>query len=318
MRITLCIVLLGPLLSTTVHASSCSGGYGCTCPQCADSGYSYFCPSNSECYSYEATCGTACQVPCQPTTTCGQTCQQCQQSAYDYYCPSPYNTCYNSYATCDISCPVTCVNTQTCSPNITCTPAQSSSCNSSTQTCCMSSQGEAFCSDYPNAVCCNIDTMSCPRGTICDPITKGCAQPDNGTLACQVCEKIMGTIIEKGCEYACEVFNTSIECIIIKELDLCDWIEKELESFESPQQACGMFGLCGGGTCDCGYCTPQLYGQYCMSVPNTCPPSGRLQARSWHLRGGSALPTPVNKGSGDFCLDGECDSSHIGCCLTCA
>ena len=83
---------------------------------------------------------------------------------------------------------------------------------------------------------------------VCDPITNGCAKPDNETIPCKACESLMNTILNDGCAEACGSFpeNVTIECLIINELKLCDWIVTELEKFASPASVCEMFGLCGG------------------------------------------------------------------------
>jgi hypothetical protein len=70
---------------------------------------------------------------------------------------------------------------------------------------------------------------------------------------------------------------------------------------------------CGGvGTvCACRLCT-QYTQTRCLSVPNECDNGTITDDDAPPPSGLARLSGPLG-----FCLDGQCDDAHSGCCLTC-
>lgn len=321
--------------------AQCSGGYNCDCIQCADAGYSYWCSSNQECYSYDAECGVDCNAPCENVvgcTGCHQgyncSCTQCQQKGYGYYCTTAHE-CYDTETSCDVSCgEAGCLSTQTCAPPMKC---PNSNCQDQNSTCCIDSNLQQFC--VPGQVtCCDYENMTCPIGTTCDPPQGTCEPPPpTPSSECLECQKVMTFIEQNGCtefEDVCSTQFPELLCTVIVESGLCNYI---IGHMLPAQNACEMIGFCGGGTCPCGYCNPTLYGQWCLSVPNVCPGQGAAgQSRrfaqypfnaSSNVRGElipfrsrhqHLVPRAGTRRGADVCLDGWCDASSLGCCLTCA
>ena len=335
--------------------------FGGSCQSCASSGKDYYCASNGKCFDWHVTCAIDCKVPCESTKACNGcsngyncSCAECESSGYSTYCPLA-NECYNTLTTCGISCgsEADCLSTSTCAPRGVCTSSQASQCNS-TQTCCMDDNGSPFCSPYPNATCCQYNQLTCPTGYICYPPGGQCLPlPPSPPADCSDCEKIVAKLEETGCADCSTLFPAlSWLCALIQKLGLCSWIENNVMP---PENVCAMMGFCGEEGCGCGYCRPQLYGQWCLSLPNKCPSKsiqasfGSLavakppqpkknfptpEARNAHFgakikdtvrtleeRHGSVEAYKAKRAAtkfGNYCVDGMCDASNVGCCLTCA
>jgi len=185
---------------------------------------------------------------------------------------------------------------------------------SADQTCCTNDDGSASCCKFKNATCCGLGGTCCPHGDSCDPPTQQCVDFENTTY-CSYCEMVVGYFIDYGCDAACGALPPPVDLICegLVELGVCqdiiDWIDKGL----SDQAVCGIIGFCSSGTCNCGYCTKYVTGR-CLSFPNHCPPSNPF-------KNGPNLPIVKQKYKRDIgqvpCLDGECGSDSLGCCLTC-
>jgi hypothetical protein len=159
--------------------------------------------------------------------------------------------------------------------------------------------------------------MSCPTNHVCDPPTGTCVAPAPQTTGCKTCLSIIKYIEKKGCADLCKVLGDTIVCELINKLHVCPLISKWIAEGWTPLQACGAIGYCGAGSCPCGYCTPPLYGQFCLAAPNTCPssvPSLRLFGQWVDDERRSAKGVKGDQ----FCADGHCTEGNVGCCLTCA
>jgi hypothetical protein len=302
-----------------------------SCTSCKAGGKDYFCTTTGACFDYHWDCSLDCHGPCQPTTSCKAcasgsdcSCAQCKAVGYSAYCATA-KECYDSEETCGISCAKdrNCVPTATCGAAMTCA-ADSTLCAAG-QTCCVSSNATRFCSPFPKAVCCTFGNMSCPAGHVCDPPTGTCVPPAPATPHCTSCMKIVKHIESVGCADVSKEFSNSTICELIVKLKVCSEIVTLLEAGYTPLEACSSIGICGTGSCPCGYCTPPLYGQACLAAPNTCPasvPSLRLfgqwvaDERRSTKRGAAAAE--ARGGGGEFCVDGHCTAGNVGCCLTCA
>lgn len=237
-RVALLLLLLLPM----IVSADCSGGNNCTCTQCNLAGYSYFC-GNSE---------------------------------------SDVGTCYSLDASCVAECSSNCYETSGCGLPIVCSNAQASSCQSAGLNCCLDSTGTPFCTQ--GSVCCNYETMVCSSGTVCDPVSGDCITPNTNTTACEACQFAMKVLYEYGnsyCDKYCDLLPYPFNgmCIVLEKLGInfCTDILEWLESGFTPLAVCEMMplGICSGGaTCACGYCVPQFYGQWCLSLPNHCPSGG--------------------------------------------
>ena len=332
-----------------------------SCQQCAaEHKGNYYCASNGKCTDWHVTCALDCKVPCESTKACNGcakedncSCAECQSQGYSTYCPLA-NECYNTLTTCGISCgsESDCISTSTCAPRGVCTAAQANQCNG-TQTCCLNSNGSPFCSPYPNATCCQYESLTCPVGYTCYPPGHKCLPiPPSPPANCAKCEQVVAKIEATGCADCTTLFPAlSWLCALIQKLGLCAWIEN---SALPPANVCAMMGFCGDEGCGCGYCRPQLYGQWCLSLPNKCPASSAsgfgtlaiakpplpqvhfptIEARDAHyaakiketVRTLEERHTSVEAFNakradvkvGNYCVDGMCDAATVGCCLTCA
>jgi hypothetical protein len=166
---------------------------------------------------------------------------------------------------------------------------------------------------------------TCPHGAVCDPPSGGCVAPAPQTSGCQLCLKVVNYIEEHGCVDLCKelpIPGADILCEIIEDLGVCSDIVKWIQSGWSSVEACGMVGYCGSGTCKCGYCTPPLYANYCLSLPNECPKTSYRRVFEQWMHDERHSPNAAKKkkrlGGTDVCVDGWCDASTLGCCLTCA
>jgi hypothetical protein len=180
----------------------------------------------------------------------------------------------------------------------------------SNQTCCLlDSTGQPGCFAGANATCCGFNDEACPNGFLCDPIKNNCAAINNGTL-CQGCLATIPYIEGAGCEYACQLIPPPFDYVcdfIVKVTDLCERIGNWSTHGLNGVAICAEIGLCGGGTCKCGFCNKWTGDDTrCLSLPNKCPSSVSVF---------DADPEEVDDLA--FCLNGKCDSNHLGCCLTC-
>ena len=270
-------------------SAQCSDGSDCTCTQCNLAGYTYWCSDNSNCYSTEFTC--------------------------DLGCGSSSN----------------CVSTATCTIALTCTTDQASQC-SSDQTCCLDQDGNPFCAQGSKMKCCSYGTLACPATQVCDPAGGGCKlNPPDNSGACTACQAMISHIESDGCSDACDLLPPPADVVCnfaMDQTDLCNTIIQYIEGGFTPYTICEMIPfipLCQSNvTCDCGYCIPAVYGQWCLSLPNSCP-SSKVEAsknNTWHrkektgARSNTVFGSQVN--GTNVCLDGTCDESNAGCCLTCA
>lgn len=313
-----------------------------TCQDCANKGKSWYCPSNSKCFGDHPLCALDCKDPCQDTKSCNTcyegyncTCGQCAETGFSYYCPMA-NECYHSLTTCAISCgnDADCFPTSSCVPPSDCSASQAAVCNT-TQTCCLDDKSNAFCAPYANATCCQVGQMTCPQGYVCYPPENKCLPPPpSPPPECTECQQIVSSIESGSCSKCSQLFPAfSWLCSLISMLGLCTWIEqKEM----TPLNVCEMIGFCGDEGCTCGYCRPQLYGQWCLSLPNNCPAAGARPVkaptfateRDRNEHYGRTIGRVVGRleahkrerGAnriGNFCVDSVCEEEHLGCCLTC-
>jgi hypothetical protein len=299
------------------HAPAAVG----SCESCKNDRKDWFCTTSTKCFKHHFGCALDCHGPCQKTSHCGTcaagadcSCTQCKDAGYSNYCAAA-RECYHSPETCDISCHKSgCSSTASCGAPATC---NATSCQSG-QTCCIDGDGHRFCSPYANATCCRYSNMSCPSAHVCDPPTGRCVAPAPESTKCKECTAVVKGIETDGCTDLCKHFAKSVVCELIVKLKVCAALAELLKKHFSPTQACNSIGMCGAGSCPCGYCTPPLYGNTCLAdkKKGRCP-----TAASASLLGAfAALQQPPRLGArgGEFCLDGHCDEDHAGCCLTCA
>lgn len=126
---------------------------------------------------------------------------------------------------------------------------------------------------------------------------------------CSACLKVVGFVESKGCSASCDLLPPGISelCDVLMDLGVCQDIVNWLDDGMTPQTICHKLSYCGGLDCWCGTCSPSRYGR-CLSFPNHCPSSSSKMT--------SSLPQTSDTEVGP-CLDGSCDSSSLGCCVTC-
>ncbi|CUG92121.1 Hypothetical protein, putative [Bodo saltans] len=306
-------------------STTCYNGYNCTCDQCGAANYAYSCASNQECYSLGTECSAACNGPCKSTQSCSSacsdgyncTCTECNVAGYPYFCPTTQE-CYNIDVACNSECGVSCTSTQNCSLPVACTAAQSAGCPG--LECCLDSEANPFCV-ASGSVCCNYAQLACPAGSACDAPTKTCRiVTTNQTTACKACQSLVSEIESQGCSSAsdyCVMLPPPFDamCALAFEAGLCTEIVNYLAGHLTPLVICEMIpiiNLCATGlTCECGYCQPAMYGNWCLALDAPCPSSSTgVAVKSNH--------TSVKGKGGNICFDGMCDESNAGCCLTCA
>jgi hypothetical protein len=183
------------------------------------------------------------------------------------------------------------------------------------QTCCLSDDGSSpLCCNLPNATCCGVFSSCCPNGYVCDPVQKECILIQN-TTTCLGCEAVVDQMVDYGCDAACDVLPPPADaiCALLNELGLCQQIINWVTQGFSSQSVCIELGLCSGGTCACGYCTRYVIGR-CLSLPNHCPASFLVKET---LPYNSELMAEFKGYHDEFCVDGTCDSTDLGCCLNC-
>jgi hypothetical protein len=268
----LLIALAMIILLATPSTAQCSDGDNCTCLECNVNGYSYFCSDNQECYSEEVECGFECSGSCTSTSNCALP--------------------------------------------VACSASQSSECSGE---CCLDSDANPFCA-LAGSVCCNYAQMTCTSGTVCDPPTGQCVTPaTNYTAGCTACMKLVNNIESDGCsdvQTYCALLPIPFNaiCVYAMNAGLCTTILNYLAGDLTPLTICEMIplmNLCATGlTCECSYCQPAMYGNWCLALDATCPSSGGVARSVNH--------TQRNVGGRDICFDGSCDESNAGCCLTCA
>lgn len=273
-RAALAVVLCMMSLVSSASAQ-CSDGDNCTCSECNVDGYSYWCEDNQECYSVGAEC--------------------------------------------DFECSGSCTSTQNCSLPVACSASQSAGCSG--QECCLDSDANPFCAPA-GSVCCNYNQMTCTAGTACDAPTGSCVTPPtNYSSSCQQCMSLINKIESDGCSDAqtyCDMLPIpfNLMCVYLMKGGLCEKIVQYLAGDLTPLTICEMIpllNLCATGlTCECGYCQPAMYGNWCLALDATCP-SSASGAKGLLSRNGTAHVSGKN-----VCFDGTCDESNAGCCLTCA
>jgi hypothetical protein len=178
------------------------------------------------------------------------------------------------------------------------------------QTCCvLDSTGQPGCFAGANATCCGFHDEACPSGFVCDPIKNNCAPVDNSTL-CEGCLETVPVIESAGCEYACQLIPPPFDYVcdfVVKATNLCERIGNWTTHGLNAAAICGEIGLCGGGSCKCGFCTKWTGNDTrCLSLPNKCPSGFEALADA-----------DADAEDLAICLNGKCDASSIGCCLTC-
>mmetsp|Transcript_688 Transcript_688/g.2032 ORF Transcript_688/g.2032 Transcript_688/m.2032 type:complete len:163 (-) Transcript_688:99-587(-) len=139
----------------------------------------------------------------------------------------------------------------------------------------------------------------------------------NANAYCEVCVEVAEQIVEKGADAACDAVGLEPPLS-----ELCGWIAshaaeellKLLGNGYSYETACKQIGLCPHlGNCDCGECASASSGR-CLSLPNKCPRAGNPLLSV--AKQAEFMQQNLRAESG-FCVDGSCDSGHVGCCLTC-
>mmetsp|Transcript_17602 Transcript_17602/g.44852 ORF Transcript_17602/g.44852 Transcript_17602/m.44852 type:complete len:181 (-) Transcript_17602:141-683(-) len=126
---------------------------------------------------------------------------------------------------------------------------------------------------------------------------------------CSICETVVGAVAKAGaagCSSVCALIglppplNKICEFIVATSCEkILDWIGEGSTS----ELICHKLSFCGID-CVCGGCTPDVFNDRCLSVPNHCP----------------APNTTITSGrtsTNTFCLDGVCSADTLGCCLTC-
>ena len=140
---------------------------------------------------------------------------------------------------------------------------------------------------------------------------------------CEACTEILGLVENKTCAElpaVCAKLPAGIAVTIcdflFDDTSVCSDIVKWLENGATPTQACQDIGLCSGGSCSHGLCTAAVAAlsntkKYrCLSLPNSCGHNVTTTAEPAFMKVGA------HEHSGKFCVDGECETKHIGCCLT--
>jgi hypothetical protein len=326
------------VLFASVAAACGSDGSGCTCTQCGEEGYTYYCPNNNECYSSLDTCND-----------------------------DPFGSCSG-----------TCVATKSCHAPLACSPAQQASCGSGTccinadtfQTFC--APANATCCNWHDNYCPNEAACDPPTGTCLPP------QPaQNQTLGCSLCVQAVTYVQNSAegdvCSAICTFVSTTEPALsaicgkLMNWTGLCGWLEAQIANDVSPQDVCNMVGLCSQapGTCSCGYCTPAWYGQWCLATPNVCPANAsatrqrtvenphyaKRHVSEWnfvpaitamdafaaqqndvtvpslgtlremrlpiHIESPAMAVLKNKLRATEYCVDSMCDDQYQGCCLTC-
>lgn len=99
---------------------------------------------------------------------------------------------------------------------------------------------------------------------------------------------------------------------------LAEWIIGEFSHGVNATTICREVGLCSSQGCDCGECSSVSAAQgRCLRVPHRCPSSNPLLAASQERSPVEVVPKSEKPVDTEFCVDGVCDDSTIGCCLTC-
>lgn len=206
----------------------------------------------------------------------------------------------------------------------------SASC-STNQTCCLNGNGTSTCCKYANAVCCGLDSpLCCPENHVCDPVANQCIPPDNSPI-CDACTKVIALANSSGCSLLCTKLpvQMALVCEVIQKLGICQDIISWIINGETPYQICGWLhipnkkGFCYSGTCPCGYCTESFYDR-CLSLPNHCPskavhhqPLNALLPKNSNSQSSLLYKKNIKNKKVGICLDGKCQASKEGCCLTC-
>lgn len=135
---------------------------------------------------------------------------------------------------------------------------------------------------------------------------------------------------------------------------LADYILKQLDKGFNATNICRTIGMCSARGCPCGECQSAQFSARCLRFPNDCPSSDnnpliapatptpssssphamsaatvdslRAKLKGVKTQAAAALrgflrhlkpSQDTNNHNLGFCLDGTCDSSHVGCCLAC-
>lgn len=192
-------------------------------------------------------------------------------------------------------------------------------------TCCVLSSGKFGCFPGANDTCCGVNDSACPHGNVCDPIKNQCSPVDNSTL-CTGCTYVVDLLDEYGCNYACHALPPPFGTIchfIVSATSLCERILNWTTHGVGSTAICAELSFCGGGSCKCSYCS--IYAETrCLSLPNKCPDdvSGAAAAFATAARaqsdaGDAALLSDAADDARALCIDGSCNNSTVGCCLTC-
>lgn len=191
-------------------------------------------------------------------------------------------------------------------------------------TCCVLSSGKFGCFAGANDTCCGINDSACPHGDVCDPIKNQCSPVDNSTL-CAGCTYVVDLLDEYGCNYACHALPPPFGTIchfIVSATSLCERILNWTTHGIGSTAICAELSFCGGGSCKCSYCS--IYAETrCLSLPNKCPDdvSGAAAAFATAARAQTDAAVAPSDGEDDaaraLCIDGSCNNSTLGCCLTC-
>jgi hypothetical protein len=256
------------------------------------------------------------------------TCNECNVNGYSYWCASN-NECYSHSFTCDYECSGSCTNTLGCALPVACSSAQDAACNAQGSACCLDSDAKAFCAPS-GSTCCNYANVTCTNGTTCDVPAQSCVTPpSNYSAECKKCLNFISEIENDGCDAVvtyCALlpppFNAM--CVYLIHAGLCQKIIQYLAGGLTPLTICEMIpliNLCASGlTCECGYCQPAMYGNWCLALDAACPAARNLNASKSlrQLPSGSSPLLSDRVKSRNICVDGICDESNAGCCLTCA
>ena len=162
-----------------------------------------------------------------------------------------------------------CFSTQSCAPTITCS---NTGCGAGSTCCVDGSTLQPFCAQGTNVTCCGSEQMTCEAGTICDPVGGPCVTPSpEPTEWCTDCQALVKFLEKKGCaaiDGPCDGTFSPLVCLLIEQSGLCDYI---VDNALPPLNACEMVGVCGTGSCPCGYCNPTYYGQWCLTGAQLVP-----------------------------------------------
>jgi hypothetical protein len=188
-------------------------------------------------------------------------------------------------------------------------------------TCCVLANGKPGCFPGVNDTCCGINDTACPQGDVCDPIQNQCAPVDNSTL-CSGCTYVVDLLDEYGCNYACHALPPPFGTIchfIVSATSLCERILNWTTHGVGPEAICAELSFCGGGSCKCSYCS--VYAETrCLSLPNKCPDASQTNALPAAFREqleDSGADDSASANAKQLCIDGACNNSTLGCCLTC-